>query len=118
MPIGVNQAIIAIWATIGLSAVAALINRWLGEISTGEFVWYIIVYSLVCIFPYKLGKGSNPARWVYAIFIAASILFMFGGVGSAMPKADWVVSIVMVPIEIFAVLRLFQPEVSLWFQKS
>ena len=118
MPNGVNQAIIAIWITIGLSVAAALINRWLGEISTAEFVWYIIVYSLVCIFPYKLGKGSNPARWVYTIFFAVSVIFMLGGVATDIPKADWVVSIIMVPIEIFAIFRLFQPEATIWFQQT
>jgi hypothetical protein len=118
MPQGINQAIIAIWVTIGLSIIAALINTWVGDISTGEFVGYIIAYSLICIFPYKLGKGSNPARWVYGIFFVASVLFMLGGVGNGMPKADWIVSIIMFPIEVFAIFRLFQPEASEWFAQA
>ncbi|MDO6514566.1 hypothetical protein [Neptuniibacter sp. 2_MG-2023] len=117
MPTGVNQAVIAIWITIGLSVAAALINRWIGEISSGEFMWYIIVYAILCVFPYKLSKGSNPARWVYAIFFAVSILFMLGGVSSDMPKADWIVSIITLPIEIFIIYRLFQAEASLWFKQ-
>lgn len=115
MPHGVNQAIIAIWVTIGLSVIAALINKWVGDISTGEFVWYIILYSLICIFPYKLGKGSNPSRWVYSVFVAVSVLLMLGGVGTDMPKADWAVSIITLPIEAFVIFRLFQAEASSWF---
>ncbi len=118
MPQGVNQAIIAIWVTIGLSVIAALINNWTGAISTGEFAWYIIMYSLFCIFPYKLGKGSNPTRWVYSIFFAISILFMLGGIGSDMPKADWIVSIITLPIGVFVIFRLFQSEASEWFNAS
>ncbi len=118
MPQGVNQAIIAIWVTIGLSVIAALINTWVGDISTGEFVFYILIYSLLCIFPYKLSRGSNPARWVYCVFFGASVLFMLGGVGSDMPKADWIASIIMLPIEIFAIFRLFQTEASEWFVSS
>ena len=118
MPQGINQAIIAIWVTIALSVVAALINKWTDQITTGEFVWYIIVYSLFCLFPYKLAKGSNPTRWVYAILVGVSVLFMLGGVGSNMPKADLVVSIIILPIEAFIIFRLFQPEASPWFAQD
>lgn len=115
MPKGVNQAIIGVWITIGLSVLAALFNRWSEVISTGEFVGYIFVYALLCIFPYKLGKGSNPTRWVYTILTGATLLFMLGGVASDMPKADFIVSIIMLPIEIFIIVRLFQSEASQWF---
>ncbi len=118
MPKEVNQAIIGIWITIGLSVLSALFNRWSDAISTGDFAGYIFIYALFCIFPYKLGKGSNPARWIYSILAVASMLFMLGGVGSDMPKADLVVSVIMVPIEIFIIAKLFQSEVSLWFSQE
>lgn len=118
MPQEVNQAIIGVWITIGLSVLAALINRWMGDISTNGFIGYIILYSLLCIFPYKLARGSNPTRWVYTIITVMSFLFMLGGLGAAMPKADLVVSIIMIPIEIFIIFRLFQPQASIWFSKS
>ena len=118
MPQGVDQAIIAIWITIGLSVIAALISTWAGDISSGELIFYIIVYSLICLFPYNLGKGSNPARWVYGIFVAVSILFMLGGVANDMPKADWVVSIIILPIDAFVIYRLFQADASQWFARS
>lgn len=115
MPQGIKQAIIAVWVTIGLSVLAALVNKWSGQISTGGFMFNIIVYSLFCIFPYKLSKGSNPARWIYTILAVMSVLFMLGGIGSTMPKADLVVSIIMIPIEAFIIFRLFQAESSSWF---
>ncbi|WP_320033659.1 hypothetical protein ACMC56_06820 [Campylobacterota bacterium DY0563] len=117
MPSGVNQAIIAIWVTIGLSVISALINRLLGELSVEKFIIYILLCALFCIFPYKLAKGSNPTRWIYTILIVSSILLMLGGVGTDMPKLDMIVSIVVLPIEVFAIFRLFQSEASSWFYK-
>ena len=117
MPKGVNQAITGIWVTLGVSVLAALINRWVGDISTAGFVGCVVFYSIFCIFPYKLAKGSNPARWIYTILMAMSVLFMIGGAATYMPKADLVASIIMTPIEIFIIFRLFQPQASQWFSK-
>lgn len=120
MPQGVNQAIIAIWITIGLYVIGMLIDSWTGAISTGEFVVVIIISSLVLpLFPYKLGKGSNPARWVYSILFVASILLMLGGdIGSYMSKTAWIITIITLPIDVFIIFRLFQTEASEWFNAS
>ena len=115
MPKGVNQAILGVWITIGLSVLAALFNRWSEVITAGEFVVYIVIYALFCIFPYKLGKGSNPTRWIYIILTGVSWLFSIGDIGSNMTKADLIVSIIMFPIEIFIIVKLFQSEASQWF---
>jgi len=118
MPQGINQAITAIWITIGLSLIAALINKWNGDASMGGFILYIVVYSIYCIFPYKLAKGSNPTRWVYAILSAATILLMLGGATNEMPIADIVVSIIMTPLEVFIIFRLFQSKSAIWFTQQ
>jgi len=117
MPKGVKQAILGIWITIALSLIAALTNKWTGVISTGEFAFYIFMYAIFCIFPYKLGKGSNPARWVYTVLTAASMLLMLGGMATEMPKADLIVSVIMIPIEIYIVIQLFKRKASQWFTK-
>lgn len=118
MPEGVKQAIIGIWVTIGLSVVTSLINIWTGAISSAEFTGYIIFYSLMCIFPYKMAKGSNAARWIYSVLFVASVLLVLGGVASDAPKADWIVGIITLPLQIFIFFRLFQPEASEWFRDS
>ena len=115
VPISVQQAIKGIWITIALSVLAALGNIWMGEITQGYFVMTIFVYALYCIFPYKLRKGSNPARWVYAIQAAITLLILLGGVVDQIPKLDLIASIVMVPIEIFILYRLFQRGSAIWF---
>jgi len=114
-PEGVNQAIIGIWVTIVLSAVCSLINKWIGVISSGQFVFTIFIYAIICILPYKISKRSNAARYVYLVFFAISILFMLAGIGNEIPKLDFVLSIILIPVEIFIVYRLFQKESSLWF---
>jgi hypothetical protein len=117
-PSGVNQAVIGIWATIILSAVAALINKWIGDISMGEFLFAILIYSLICIIPYKISLGSNAARYVYLVIFSISILFMLAGMGNEMPKIDLILSVLLIPIELFIIFRLFQSEASVWFSST
>ena len=117
-PEGVNQAIIAIWATIALSAISALINKWIGAISFGEFCSNLFIYGLVCILPYKINRGSNAARYVYLVFFAITLLLLLGGLGQEMPKLDYIISILLIPVEGFIIYRLFQAEASSWFTET
>jgi len=114
-PESINQAVMGIWATIAVSAIGSLINKWLGSISMGEFVFTIFLYAFVCILPYKISKGSNAARYVYLIFFIITILFMLAGMGEEIPKLDFILSIILIPVEIFIIYRLFQKESSAWF---
>jgi hypothetical protein len=111
----INQAIIGIWVTIGLSIIASLINVWIGAISSEMFFGQVIIYSLYCIFPYKIGKGSNPGRWVYSIFFGASVLIMISGLSIEVTPVDWIATFIVIPIQAFVIFRLFQPEASEWF---
>lgn len=113
-PHGVKQAIIAIWATLALSALSALIAKVLGISSKSEFISAIVVYALICIVPYKISNRSNPARYVYAVITCVSFLFMAAGVGD-LNKVDFAVSVLLIPAEIFILYRLFQRDASEWF---
>jgi len=117
-PAGVNQAVIAIWATIALSAISSLINNWMGVISGGEFAFNLFIYGLVCIIPYKIGNRSNAARYVYLIFVIIGIFFMLGNMGVEIPKLDMILSVVLIPVEVFILYRLFQLEASDWFTEQ
>jgi len=114
-PIGVNQAVIAIWATLALSAIASLINTWIEAISLWEFTFNLLVYGLLCIIPYKINNRSNAARYVFLIFFIISILFLLAGMGTEIPKLDLILSIILIPVEIFILYRLFEREASEWF---
>lgn len=115
-PNGVKQAEIAVWGMLAVSALVELINKWSGAISGDDFAGRLFFYGLICIIPYKIGRGSNPARYFYTIVTAISVLFMLG-VGNFGTRLDWVVSVLMLPIESFVIYRLFQRDASEWFSQ-
>jgi hypothetical protein len=118
MPIGIKQAVIAIWTTLAIDALLALYEKLSGHITDGQFVFALVVYSLLCILPYKIGNKSNAARYVYLIITIASILIGLGGVNYEEMKLEYAVSILLTPIEIFILFRLFQKGASNWFAKQ
>jgi hypothetical protein len=114
-PSNVNQAVVGIWTIIILHAIAALLNKWIDVISMTEFGFTVAFYGLFCIFPYKISNGSNAARYAYLVLLVISILLMLAGMGNEMPKIDLILSILLIPFELFIIFRLFQPESSAWF---
>ena len=116
MPVSVRNGVIIIWATLGISSIVYLIDKWMGVISEGEFMGSLIFTALLCIIPYKICRGSNAARYFYLVLTIISVFIMVGGI--SIPKLDWVVSIVLLPIEFFAIYCLFQKDSSLWFNKG
>ena len=115
-PDGAKQAELIIWLTLGVSALVALVDKWMGVISAGELAGALLLYGLLCIIPYKIGQGSNAARYVYTVFFAISVLVMLGG-GLSMPRLDFIAGVFMLPVEVYIIYRLFQPEASEWFTR-
>lgn len=117
-PSGVNQAIIAIWVTLGISALLSLYNKVTGAHDNGQFIGELFIYALLCIIPYKLSNGSNAARYVYAVLTAFTTLLLFALPSSfeETPKITFIVSVIMTPVEVFILYRLFQAEASAWFR--
>lgn len=113
-PQGVKQAILAIWLTLAISAASALVGKLSGLSSQSDFVGAIIVYAFMCIIPYKLSNRSNASRYVYVVLAIISFLFMAAGIGK-LNKIDFAVSVLLIPVEIFIIFRLFQPEASAWY---
>jgi hypothetical protein len=54
MPNTVKQAVVAVWITIAVGAVIAVIDKRMGTVSDGMFTGYLFIYGASCIFPYKL----------------------------------------------------------------
>ncbi len=118
IPQSVNQAVIAIWGTLLVSSISAVINKQIGAVSSGDFALYLIFYGILCILPYKISRGSNPARYVYTVIFAITLLLMLGGETKAIPKLDLIVSYLMIPVEIFIIYRLFSGEANSWFSQD
>lgn len=118
-PTSVKYAEIAIWATIGVSSLAEVINRNRGVISPSNFMGMLVVYALICIVPYKIGRRSNAARYVYAVITAMSILMlMTNGISAGIPKLDIILSYLLIPVEVFILYNLFRDESSSWFSNQ
>src|SRR5665647_1199988 len=115
-PQGVKQAVITIWATLLISGVVSLSDKLTGQITEGMFFFTLIFYGLLCILPYKIGKRSNPARYVYVVLTVISFLIMASG--AKMPQLDYIAGFLMLPVEIFIVYRLFTGEAKNWFAQS
>jgi hypothetical protein len=116
-PSGVRQAVVIIWVTLVICTLVALIDKWTGNLGTGAFAFMLIAYAFFCIVPYKISQGSNAARYFYVVFSVMSALFTLGG-DVSIPKLDFLVTILLIPVEIFIIFRLFQGEASAWFTSS
>ena len=114
MPKGVNQAVIATWATVIIYALVAVVEKRIGDISSEKFTLYLIAYGIFCIFPYKLSKGGNVTRYVFSIITVVGYLFMLGGT-EGMPRLDVICSVVLLPVYAFIIWRLFSGEANEWF---
>lgn len=114
-PKSVEQAVTAIWITIGISVLFSLMRKWIGDSSTALFTVEIMLYGLSCIFPYKISNGSNPTRYVYSIFIVAVYLLLLGNGADDFEKLDWIELVIVFLIHIFILIKLFQKDSSEWF---
>lgn len=114
MPKGVKQAVIATWASLVIFALVAVVEKRTGILTYGAFGAYLIGYGIFCIFPYKLSKGSNVTRYVYTILSVIGYLMMLGGT-EGMKKLDVIFSILLLPLNIFIIWRLFTGEANDWF---
>jgi len=114
IPKGVNQAVIATWATLVIEAMVAAANKRLGDISSDKFAAYLGIYAICCIFPYKLSRGSNPTRYIFSILTVLGYILMLGET-EGLTNLDVIISILLIPVYAFIIWRLFTGEANAWF---
>lgn len=117
-PSCVTQGVIAIVATLVISSLLALYQSLVGQMSKGEFIFNILMYSLLCIIPYKINNKSNSARYVYLVVTLASFFIMLSGIDYEKYKLEYIVSIFLAPVEIYIMYCLFKKEASDWFSSK
>lgn len=117
-PRAVDQAVVAIWVSLGISVASAIVSKWMNYITDGYFVLVVLLYALYCLLPYHIGRGSNAARWIYAVLSAISLVIFLGLGFTDMAPPDVIASIIVTPITIFAIVRLFQESSVDWFAKK
>ena len=118
IPQSVNQAVIIIWATLFVSTVVAVINKLIGSIDSSYFITGLITYGLLCIFPYKISRGSNPTRYVYVVITVITCFMLFAGITMNMPKLDVILSYFLVPVDLFIIYKLFSKDANDWFSQN
>lgn len=116
-PSEVKQAVVAILATLAISTFLAVYQKLSGSISGGQFIGTIIIYAFFCILPYKISNKSNPARYVYLLITIVTLPTIFA-VDYQEYKMEFIVSFILIPIEVFIIYRLFQKESSSWFSSE
>jgi hypothetical protein len=116
IPNNVKQAVIALWLSVLISAIIAVINKLMGVIEEDTFLFYLVIYAIFCIIPYKISKGSNPTRYILLVITIFSYLSFFGGI-SDMPKIDLILSILLIPVYVYIFYKLFSKEANEWFLK-
>jgi uncharacterized membrane protein len=118
MSINVKQAVWLIWAMIGLTAILALVDRWMGKLGIEYFGIYLFLLAIYSIIPYKISQGSNGARYIFLIiFVINILLFLADGKGD-MSIVSFVGFIVQIPISIYVATKLFNKEEKMWFEKE
>lgn len=123
-PGSVTQAVYVIWITIIINVIVEIIDLSLGKVSVIEFLIALAALAVISIIPYKLSEGSNVARQCFiALFIlyALSMLIVLSGIDSNsynLTAADVVVSIALLPANLFILYRLLQPDASSWFSEQ
>lgn len=116
-PMSVKQAVLAIWITLALSVLGTVIATILGYTPVGEMALGIVFCGAFGVLPYKIGQGSNPARYVYLALSVLSLLALVSGV-VPLTKPDFISSIFQIPLMIFAMLKLFLPPGTDWFTRK
>jgi hypothetical protein len=71
--------------------------------------------AILCVIPYKISVGSNPARYVYVILCCLSALLVLADGDAGMKKPDVIAGLLGVPFTVFSIFRLFQAPANTWF---
>lgn len=114
-PNSVARAETAIWFTLALAAVVAVIDRQAQTINTEYFFAYLLQIVACALIPYKIGQGRNWARYIYVLLGAFSAAIVVAGEVPGMPKLDIIVYWVTLPLECWIIWNLFRKESAPWF---
>ncbi|WP_374356845.1 hypothetical protein [Chitinimonas sp.] len=113
-PRGVKQAVFAIWFSLVISVLSSVTSSLAGQSSLANLSGALLIYALAAVLTIKVAKGRNWARYVYLTVTCLSLLvpvFCFDAISSI----DWLTTILLSPVEVFIIYRLFQAEASAWF---
>lgn len=115
VPKRVSRGVALLWVTLVLSALGAVLNRLLGVSGQGEFAVVLFLYAICAIFPYKISRGSNATRFIYAVLEVGLFLFLIGTGFADITKVDLILTVALLPVELYIFYCLFSREANEWF---
>lgn len=113
-PQSVTRGAIAIWASLFISAAASVVAARMGLMDAGEMSCGLLVYALLCIVPYKVGNGSNAARYFYFVLCVLGTLTSFAEMVE-ISKPERIASLIELPLTIYSIIQLLQPSSNAYF---
>ena len=116
-PAIIRYVVYALVLNIILSTLVAASNAIVGHISRTGIVVNISISIFVAILAYKIYRGSNSARYLYAIFFAITCFLFFGHVGQVVPDLRYLLKLIQLPINIYIFYGLFGPQSAGWFNQ-
>jgi len=117
-PQTVDVAVKAIWVSVGAGILVTLIEKASGNIDDGAFFFGLIFSGLFCIFPYKIGMGSNGARYIYTVLTVLTYILFLGVGAEGYTILSLIICVVFVPVDIFILYKLFQGDSNRWFEAA
>lgn len=111
-PRSVRLGVKLLWFSIATSATSILLQRLSGEIDDSQFVFDEVVAAIYCVFPYRIGLGSNAMRVTWGVLTVFGFIMWIGGSGGGMTQLSWVV----LALNFAAAVYLFSRDSSAWFR--
>jgi hypothetical protein len=117
-PASLSRALFAIWATFGISAALAVVDRMLDNLTPEAFLGTLVLYMALTILPYKISQGRNWARYVYTILSVFAVAMLVAGESAGATKIELVWSWVTLPLDAWIVYLMFTHESNEWFAET
>ncbi len=119
-PAIIQKAQTLMYGTIAVSAFCVFLNTVAGPVQSAELMANLVFSALMALLPFFMGRRFNAARYIYVAVTALSAVFIFatGEMIQNSGRFDLYVSVLILPIEIYACGLLFRSESRNWFKKA
>jgi len=117
LPKSVKQGTNIMWTIIVLSILGLLLHQFIGFLYNGEFIVSMSYYIILSVIVYKIGVGSNIARYLYLLlFIFSTVKFLTSSM--AITGVALLISSLIILLNLFAIYKVFNKESKEWFSKK
>jgi hypothetical protein len=114
-PASIRQVELLLYASILIWALVQVVQHRMGITSSNEFFGQILYAGVLCMFPFKIAKGSNATRYVFVIGSVISILLVLGGLMPSVRRLELIYTWLDIPFSAYVSWLLFQSDANEWF---